>query len=153
MIDFTDIKSKGFSGVMFRCTDGIDIVEESYTESRNESIKHGVHWGAYHVLRPGDVADQVHVFLNKSIRKVADKTKFPQCGVHFTDPRNGFWQAVYFLELLGQTSDNHGFLYIDRELKNRVMEINDRARKYPLIILDSDKIDTVAQKWYFVRPV
>jgi lysozyme len=61
---FEDAKSSGILGVIHKATQGTDVVDAKYDESRATAVSAGLLWGAYHFGTGGNVDNQVDHFLN-----------------------------------------------------------------------------------------
>jgi lysozyme len=60
---FADVYGAGIRGVIHKATEGATFTDNAYASRRPEALAAGLRWGAYHFMRPGDMAGQAHFFL------------------------------------------------------------------------------------------
>jgi len=63
---FEQAKAFGIWGVIHKASEGPGNIDHSYEDRRLDAIDAGLLWGAYHFIRPGDVAGQVRHFLERA---------------------------------------------------------------------------------------
>jgi lysozyme len=62
-VDFVEMKNAGVVGVVHKATEGETYLDNTYHARRFEAQGEGLLWGAYHFLRPGDMAKQASFFV------------------------------------------------------------------------------------------
>lgn len=65
-VDFKQIEKAGVLGIIHKCTEGETYRDNKYRERRAEAQAEGLMWGAYHFLRPGDMAEQAAWFVGNA---------------------------------------------------------------------------------------
>src|SRR5215471_12132865 len=61
--DFAAVKAAGIVGVIHKCTEGDGYADPTYDNRADAARAAGLLWGAYHFLRPGDMAAQARYFV------------------------------------------------------------------------------------------
>ena len=62
--DWGAIKKSGIAGVIYKATEGQTYIDTTYHDARASAEATGLLWGAYHFLRPGDLAQQAVFFVD-----------------------------------------------------------------------------------------
>jgi len=57
------IRAAGIIGIIHKASEGNYNVDETYTSRRNEAMRAGLLWGAYHFMRPGSQQEQAEWFI------------------------------------------------------------------------------------------
>jgi lysozyme len=66
--DWNAVKDFGILGVINKATEGAAGTDKTYAVRRKPARDHGMHYGAYHYLRPGDPIAQADHFLKVALR-------------------------------------------------------------------------------------
>ena len=119
-IDYEKFKRAGFLGLIHKATEGGRFVDPLYAVRRPRAIAAGLLWGAYHFMRPGDVGDQVSVFLNAAGRYPASGRPFIRYVLDYEDDKCGLWQAERWLELVHNITGQRPWLYGGGVLKDQI---------------------------------
>jgi lysozyme len=61
--DWDAVKRFGILGVINKATEGLGLTDKTFAIRRKPAAEHGIHYGAYHFLRPGDPVGQADHFL------------------------------------------------------------------------------------------
>jgi GH25 family lysozyme M1 (1,4-beta-N-acetylmuramidase)/predicted RNA-binding Zn-ribbon protein involved in translation (DUF1610 family) len=62
-VNFTAVRNDGIQFVMLKATEGVDYVDDKFTDHASGALAAGLPIGAYHFLRAGDAAAQADDFL------------------------------------------------------------------------------------------
>ena len=62
-VDFAAVRNDGIQFVMLKATEGVDYVDDKFTDHASGALAAGLPIGAYHFLRAGDAAAQADDFL------------------------------------------------------------------------------------------
>lgn len=65
--DWNAVKNFGILGVINKATEGPGLADKTYTIRRQPAADHGMQYGAYHFLRPGDPSAQADHFLDVAL--------------------------------------------------------------------------------------
>ena len=63
-VDFDKVKKDGIVGVIHKATEGFNFVDKKYASRKEQALKSGLLWGAYHFGVGGNGPDQADFFLN-----------------------------------------------------------------------------------------
>jgi lysozyme len=63
-VDFDNVKKDCIVGVIHKATEGFDFVDKKYAPRKEQALKSGLLWGAYHFGVGGNGSDQADFFLN-----------------------------------------------------------------------------------------
>jgi lysozyme len=61
--DFGKAFAFGIRGVIHKATEGSALIDSAYVDRRKRATAAGMHWGAYHFIRPGNIAAQAQRFV------------------------------------------------------------------------------------------
>src|SRR5262245_48256246 len=90
VVDWDEL-NKTIYGVIHKATEGASNVDDQYRDRYLEASQRYMLWGAYHFLRPGDMADQARHFIdtvkavNEDISKVLLAADYEDSGVSLDD--------------------------------------------------------------------
>jgi lysozyme len=113
--DLEDARAFGILGVIHKATEGVVYADPKYKARRFLAGQSGMHWGAYHFLRPGDIAGQVAHFVRR-----AEPDKNTLMALDHEDGRCTVNDARTFLELLGEKLGRKGVIYSGHLLKEQL---------------------------------
>jgi len=65
--DWDAVKRFGILGVINKATEGPGLPDPTFAERRGSARKRGIHYGGYHVLRPGNPVGQADHFLDVAL--------------------------------------------------------------------------------------
>ncbi len=161
-VDFEAAYKWGIRGVMLKATEGEHFRDPLYTSRRTRAIKAGMLVGAYHYERPGDVGNQVSVFL-QAVGHQSDAVyvvpplpspglrapNFVRLALDFEDKKLGLWQAEQFLDIIHTVTQQYGWLYsgfLVRELlQKRGSGVG--LEHYPLWLAEYSTVAKVPKLW------
>ncbi|MFT4503174.1 glycoside hydrolase family 25 protein [Caballeronia sp. 15711] len=63
-VDFGALESAKILGIIHKASQGVDVRDEKYRARRDQALKMGFLWGAYHFSSADDVKEQVKLFLD-----------------------------------------------------------------------------------------
>ena len=47
-IDFEAVANHGIAGIIYKCTEGVDYKDPTYSDAKAQAIDNGLMWGSYH---------------------------------------------------------------------------------------------------------
>lgn len=103
---FEDAYKAGIRGVIHKATEGATLTDKLYAQRREMALDAGMLWGAYHFLRPGDMAGQARRFVDE-----AQPTEGTLLAVDHEDPRVKLGDLLKFIEEASGESDRPLVLY------------------------------------------
>jgi lysozyme len=113
--DLEDARAWGVQGVIHKATEGATYRDRKYKARRWLSQQSGLLFGAYHFLRPGDIAGQVEHFVRS-----AEPDKDTLMALDHEDERVPVTEVKLFLELLAQKLGRKPVLYSGHVLKGQL---------------------------------
>ena len=70
--DYVAVKDAGIVGVIYKATEGVSYIDNTYVQQQHAAKAAGLKWGAYHLANGRDVGGQVANFLRQqSVFRVA----------------------------------------------------------------------------------
>jgi GH25 family lysozyme M1 (1,4-beta-N-acetylmuramidase) len=104
----------GIRGIIHKASEGRTITDKLYASRREMAIDAGMLWGAYHFLRPGDLAGQAHRFLD-----VAQPTQATLLAADHEDVRVHLKDLMTFLHEIETETGRRAVLYSGYVLKEQ----------------------------------
>jgi lysozyme len=123
---FEAAHAAGIRGVIHKATEGRTMTDRLYAQRREMALDAGLLWGAYHFLRPGDLAGQAHRFLD-----VAQPTQATLLAADHEDPRVRVQDLAAFLHEIESEAGRKAVLYsgfLIKEQAAALREFPDIAR-------------------------
>jgi GH25 family lysozyme M1 (1,4-beta-N-acetylmuramidase) len=103
---FEDAHKAGIRAVIHKATEGATLTDRLYAQRRMMVLDAGMLWGAYHFLRPGDVAGQAHRFIDE-----AQPTQATLLAADHEDPRVSLSDLVDFLDEIETETGRKAVIY------------------------------------------
>jgi GH25 family lysozyme M1 (1,4-beta-N-acetylmuramidase) len=103
---FEEAYAAGIRGVIHKATEGATLTDRLYAQRREMALDAGMLWGAYHFLRPGDLAGQAHRFVD-----VAQPTQATLLAADHEDPRVHLKDLAAFLREIEEETGRKAVLY------------------------------------------
>jgi lysozyme len=146
LIDFGAVYRAGWRGVIHKATEGVHFVDPLYHARKSLAQRAGLLWGAYHFMRPGDVGDQVNVFLNAVRRD--DVPRVTRYVLDYEDEKLGLWQAEAWLELIYCATGQRPWLYGGGVLKDQLARRpSPKLGEYPLWLAEYGTVEKIPHPW------
>lgn len=106
----------GIRGVIHKVTEGATITDKLYQQRREMALDAGMLWGAYHFLRPGNMADQARRFVDE-----AAPSEATLLAVDHEDPRVKLAELEAFVQELERESGRYIVLYSGFLIKEQMV--------------------------------
>lgn len=113
--DWLAVRRGGVRGVIAKATEGRTYVDSTYSIKRIGALEAGLLWGAYHFLRPGDMALQAEHFLSFAKTKAGDLI-----AIDHEDLRVGLPDLKAFARIVREKSGHSALLYSGHVLKEQL---------------------------------
>ena len=147
LIDFAKVRAAGFLGVIHKASEGEHFVDPLYAERKPKAISAGLHWGAYHLMRPGDVGNQVSSFLGV-VRDPRSSVEFTRYALDYEDERLGLWQAQNWMDLVYSVTGQTPWLYGGGVLKDQLkIGAIPALTRYPLWLAEYGPVAKLPHGW------
>lgn len=121
---FDDAYTAGIRGIIHKATEGASFDDSAYAPRRSEALDSGLLWGAYHFLRPGDIAGQAHRFLD-----VAAPTGTTLLAADHEDPRVNLSDLIAFLMEI-EAAGHKPVIYSGFLIKEQILKASPNQKSY-----------------------
>jgi lysozyme len=115
----------GIRGVIHKATEGATLTDRLYAQRRVAALDAGMLWGAYHFLRPGDMAGQAHRFIDE-----AQPTEAALLAADHEDPRVSLSDLFEFLHEIETEAGRKAVLYSGFLIKEQLGGGTNSIREY-----------------------
>lgn len=112
---FKKIRGAGYLGVINKASQGIKMVDPSYSIRRRPALEAGLFWGAYHYFNADDPKQQADHFL-----KAATPDDNTVMALDFEQPGTTLDQASVFMEFVKEKTGRYPWLYSGFLLKQQL---------------------------------
>ena len=148
LIDWEKVKEAGILGIIHKATEGSHFIDPMYHERERKARAHGLLWGAYHFMRPGDVGDQVSKFISVVGKIPASGPPFTRYVLDYEDEKLALWQAERWLELIHTVTGQRAWLYGGGLLKEQLERRHHNAlSQFPLWLAEYGPVAKVPPLW------
>ncbi len=121
--DWNAVKAFGILGVINKATEGLGMIDKTLPIRRKPAADHGLLYGAYHFLRPGDPNAQADHFL-ETVNSV-DHPEELLLALDHEDPKVPLADAKQFLARIQQQAGRRAVLYSGFLIKQQLGSGND----------------------------
>lgn len=113
---FADAYGAGIRGIIHKATEGATLTDKLYAQRREMALDAGMLWGAYHFLRPGDMATQARRFVDE-----AQPSEGTLLAVDHEDPRVKLADLLNFIEEASAETNRSLVLYSGFLIKEQLL--------------------------------
>src|SRR5271169_4925153 len=107
--DWNAVKKFGILGVINKATEGLGMIDKTFSIRRKPAADHGLLYGAYHFMRPGDPAAQADHFLE--VVNYVDNPKDLLLALDHEDRNVPLANAKQFLARVQEQAGRRAVLY------------------------------------------
>jgi len=107
--DWNAVKKFGILGVINKATEGLGMIDKTFSIRRKPAADHGLLYGAYHFMRPGDPVAQADHFLE--VVNSVDNPKDLLLALDHEDPKVPLANAKQFLARVLEKAGRRAILY------------------------------------------
>ena len=112
VVDLDAVKRFGILGIIHKATEGPGMIDKTYAERRQPALAHGLLYGAYHFLRPGDPVAQADHFLDVALKGVPSaQADDLLLALDHEDPKVPLDNAKKFLQRVLDKAQRRAVLY------------------------------------------
>jgi lysozyme len=115
VLSFEQIQAAGIRGIIHKATEGPDKIDPKYIARRRDGVAARLLWGAYHFMRPGDMAAQAEHFVGFA----APDTKTLMAADH-EDPKVSLAQLREFIEAVEAKIGRKMVIYSGSVIKDQI---------------------------------
>ncbi len=118
-VDFDKIISDGIVGVIHKATQGLTFTDKVYARRKDQALRAGLLWGAYHFGVGGDGSDQADFFLS-TVKPDAQTLIVLDYEPNLTGPTMTLDQAREFVEHAEEVTGRYPGLYSGHLIKEQL---------------------------------
>src|SRR5271169_5513334 len=107
--DWNAVKEFGILGVINKATEGLGMIDKTFAIRRKPAADHGLLYGAYHFMRPGNPAAQADHFLE--VVNSVDDSEHLLLALDHEDRNVPLANAKQFLALVLEKAGRRAVLY------------------------------------------
>ncbi|SRR5260370_5136019 len=150
LIDFEEAYASGIRGIIHKATEGEHFVDPLYKTRRVRAVAAGMLWAAYHFQRPGDVGNQVSIFLNavEHAPQAREDYQFTRYMLDYEDDKCSLWQGERWLEMVHTVTFQRSWLYGGGVLKEQLSRRHTPSlAQYPLVLAEYGPVAKIPAPW------
>ena len=121
--DWNAVKQFGILAVINKATEGLGMIDKTCSIRRKPAVNHGLLYGAYHFLRPGDPTAQADHFLE--VVNSLDDPEDLLLALDHEDPKVPLANAKQFLARVQERAGRRAVLYSGFLIKQQLVNDHD----------------------------
>lgn len=140
------VKDAGIVGIIHKATEGSSFTDNQYERRREEALRAGLLWGAYHFATDSDPEMQVEHFLK--VTGVDNDTLYALDWEDYGDDTMSESQAREFMGLVDEVTDRRCVLYSGNTVKEELgASIDDFFGRHRLWLAQYSSIPAPQASW------
>ena len=140
--NFQTVADNGIWGIIHKATESTNYKDDMYPSRKTKFLNVGLLWGAYHFLRPGNIANQVDYFL--AYTGIDDQMLY---ALDWEDSGNGEDDAVEFCQRIEQKTGRKCIIYSGNTAKEEISGSNSYLGEHRLWLAQYSSSPSPQASW------